>query len=181
MIKFTLALSAAALALTGTAYAAPGGFGGGFGKGGPSTRAEVTAHAETMFAKLDVNKDGMLDPKDAEARQGERFARLDANGDGSISQEEFAAAKQARGEKGGDKGKRGGKKGHGKMGHGMAKAADTNGDGAVSKAEFTAAALARFDRTDTNRDGTISKEERKAAKQAFKQMRKDGAANRAAQ
>lgn len=84
----------------------------------PQTRADVQAHVQKMFARLDTNHDGFVTKAEAEAAHGKmmgdmharmekRFAeagrprpdrgamfdRLDANHDGMISRQEFLAAK----------------------------------------------------------------------------------------
>ncbi len=158
MRKLTLTLSAAALALGGVAYAAPGMM-----HGGDMTRAEAEEKAVEMFARMDANDDGVLNEADREAHRNERFDRLDTDGDGSLSREEFFAK---HGRMHGDDGKDGknhrmGKRGdrHGKM---MEKA-DSDNDGSVSSAEFTTAMLTRFDEADADNDGTVTKEERRSA------------------
>lgn len=185
MRKLTLTLSAAALAIGGVAYAAPGGA-GGFDRDAPVTRAQAETRANAMFDRMDVNKDGKLDSADREARKGQRFDRMDANKDGSISREEFLAKRerpagtQAKPE--GRDGKHWGKRHHRGGGHGfMMKQADTNGDGAISKAEFVAAHLARFDASDANKDGTVTKEERRAAFEAKREQWKQNRAAKTAQ
>jgi len=197
MTKLTMAISAAALAVGGVAYAQmPDGHPKMDTNGdGVITRAEAQAHAEQMFDRLDVNHDGKLDQTDRqEMREKMRammFDKLDANHDGSISKAEFMAARPMghdgmRGDKGhrmadGDDGpgmdghKMGGHRmggGHGWKhrghGEGMMKMADTNGDGAISKSEFMAAAMKRFDTMDANHDGQVTKAERQAAREAMK-------------
>lgn len=140
----------------------------------PMTRADVEQRTNQTFARMDANKDGVLDQADRAAREKAAFDRIDANGDGAISPEEFAArgdqrreASQARAEDGQRQGPRQGSRmgrrgGSGAMGFGLARNADTDGDGAVTQAEFASAALARFDSVDANKDGTISREERRA-------------------
>jgi Ca2+-binding EF-hand superfamily protein len=192
MRKVSLAISAAALAFGGIAYAQmpmdhPKIDSNG---DGVITRAEAQAGAAAMFARLDVNKDGKLDKSDREARRAEMrekvFAMLDTNKDGSISKQEFMADRDFGHGRMGD-GHRGpggpgmgdgdgpGMDGHhGKQWghHGgmmkMAKMADTNHDGAISQAEFMAAADKHFDMVDTNKDGQITKEERDAARAKMK-------------
>ena len=208
---YILAGAAAALALVGCGasaqtndQAAHKGKRGGHGmmmmadanKDGNITRAEASAAATQLFAKMDANKDGKIDQEDRaamrEQRQAARFDKMDANDDGSISKDEFgnrgdrAASERPDGERmAGERGPRdgkrdgkgwGGKRG-GKGGMGMMRDADTNGDKAISAAEFQAASTARFDRMDANKDGTVTKAEMDAAHEAMKAERK---ANRAA-
>lgn len=149
------------------------------------TRAEATAHAEAMFARMDVNGDGRLSPEDREAgrerRAGEMFTRMDTDGNGSISRSEWDGAgelrearraqreerragagdgPQARGERGR------GYQGHrrGRMGMALMAQADRDGDRTVSRAEFLEASAQRFARMDTNGDGSVTAEERTAAR-----------------
>ena len=174
MRKITLALSAAAIMAAGGTAA----YAHNHGKMpmGDMTRAQAQEYAESRFAKMDVNSDGVISPADREARMAARFAAMDANSDGSISQDEFMAAHADRGE--GHKGHRMGRRGHG--GAMMMKMADANADGQVTKDEFVAAALAHFDKADADKNGTVTAEERKAAMQAmheeWRAKKKDGSA-----
>jgi hypothetical protein len=182
MKKLAIGLSAAVLALTGTAFAAhhEGRIKPDSNGDGVVTREESQAHALAMFAKLDVNNDGLLNAADHELRREQMrekmFAKLDADNNGSISQDEFMAFEgpgkhrkgmgKADGE-GPGKHHRRGMRGHG-GGMKMMKMADTNNDGAVSQDEFAAAAANRFARIDANNDGKISKEERQAHRQEMR-------------
>lgn len=170
MRKLHLSIATALLAATGLAIAAPA-------IAQPAakpdvTRAQVEAKAAEHFARMDVNRDGVLDAADREARRAKMFDRLDADNNGSISEAEFAARHAARaGHEGRDGAKRGGTKGHRMGGHrgmmggrmAMARMADTNNDNAISRAEFTAAALKHFDQADADNNGTVTQAERKAA------------------
>jgi hypothetical protein len=173
----------------------------------PLTRAQVEQRSAKAFGRLDANKDGVLNRADRQAardvRQQQRFARLDANDDGELNQadrearrkqafdrvdadhsggisyDEFAALRdqriERRGERrgpeaarferrrpGGPDGLRGAA-GRGRLGGaGIARRADADRDGSITQAEFAGAALARFDRVDANKDGTISADERPA-------------------
>jgi len=162
MRNFTLAISAAALmAASGTAAYAHN-----HGKmpEGDMTRAQAQQHAETRFAEMDVNNDGVINAADRQARLGQKFDTMDSNSDGMISRDEFMAAHAEKAGKG-HMGKRMGKRGHGMSM--IMKMGDTNQDGQVTKDEFIAAALARFDKADTNNDGIVTPEERKAAMKAM--------------
>ncbi|KRA80415.1 EF-hand domain-containing protein [Altererythrobacter sp. Root672] len=138
----------------------------------PMTRTDVEQRTNEAFARMDANKDGVLNQADREAREKSAFDRIDTNQDGAISPEEFAArggerreARQAKAEPDQRPGPRMGRRGPGgpgPMGFGLARNADTNGDGAVTQAEFASAALTRFDSADANKDGTLSREERRA-------------------
>lgn len=180
MKKLTLGLSIAALAIAGTAHAAPGG---GADRNATVTRAEAQAHATQMFARMDANKDGKLDAADGEARRNARFDRMDTNKDGQISREEFAANHRPARPEGAATGQRPDRaegkhrmghrgKGRGFHGGGMMRNADANGDKSISQAEFVAAALQRFDSMDANKDGQVTREERQAARTAMREQRK---------
>lgn len=102
MNKTFLTLSAAALALTGTALLAqprgpmtnPDNDGDG-----TVTRAEMQAHATDMFARMDANGDGRLDAEDRQAHQQQMFASADTDGDGELSQAEMQAMHAERAER----------------------------------------------------------------------------------
>ncbi|WP_428629842.1 EF-hand domain-containing protein [Sphingopyxis sp.] len=192
--KFSLLTLGAAL-IAVPVIAAPGAMGakGDADGNGMVTRAEAQAQATQMFAKLDANKDGKIDPADRAAQQAERqakmFAAIDADGNGSITKAEWdkhgadrAAKRAERGDKRADagalgEGKRHGMRGPGKRGGhhgmrgGMMAKADTNGDKAISQAEFQTAALARFDASDANKDGQVTAEERKAQRGEWRAKR----------
>jgi Ca2+-binding EF-hand superfamily protein len=159
------------------------------------SRADIQAHVQRMFARLDTNRDGFVTKDEAAAMKGARgdmhamtakgwsverpgardrgamFDRLDGNRDGVITREEFANAKPRAGERRA--------RGAGHMG-GMAMMgrmfglADANRDGKVSLQEATAAALQHFDMADLNRDGTLSPDERRQAHQRMKAQRQPG-------
>ncbi len=189
MKKLTLAISAAALAVTAgyTAFAAEtdGHRMMGAMADKTVTRAEASTHASAMFDKLDVNRDGKIDPADRTARQIERFRKIDTDANGAISQAEFLAAHARKsGERGMGRDRDGGamkERGmmrRGMMGHAggrempmvgmvMLKMADTNRDSVVSREEFVAAAMGHFDQADSNHDGKLTPDERRAAKQAM--------------
>lgn len=179
MKKTILALTAAAIALGGTAYAQNTTAAKQDWATKTVTRTEAQAKAAEMFTKMDANKDGKLDQADREAHRAERkqamFATLDTDKNGAISRDEFNAERgpRAGGEKGeGKGGHRMGKRhggGHGGMGMMMGQMADTNKDGAVSRAEFLAAHEAHFAKVDANKDGKITPDERKAAMAQMRQ------------
>lgn len=183
-----LGLSLATTALAGTAFAEQTMRGEG-DCGRMQTRAEVQTRSVAIFARMDANKDGKLDPADREARRNQMFDRLDTDKSGQISRAEFGtrssrsegmARREGAGREGGH-GKPGGWGGRGGRGHHggmmMGRMADANKDGAITQAEFTAAALQRFDASDANKDGQITKEERQAKHKA---MRDEWRAKRAA-
>ena len=195
-MKKTLIAGAALVALlSGTAtmaQPAPGQMRGpDANQDGIITQAEVRTQAQTMFARMDLTKDGKLDKADRDARMAERFKKLDTDGSGEVSLAEMTAAREAReakraermsmraeGGQGGQGGKWRGGPGMGKRGghggaHGAMRGAlmrmDANKDGAITLAEFEDGALERFKRQDTNNDGQVTKAEREAAREAMKQ------------
>jgi EF hand len=189
MKKITIALSLAALGLGGGAALAAQSLAPG--RDQTVARSDALARAGQMFARLDVNADGKLDPADREARRAAAFTRLDANKDGQISRDEFTAMRPPMGGPGmmrghgmgghrmggqgmsgegmGQRGDGQGMRGQGRGGMMLMRMADSNRDGAVSKDEFAAAAASRFDRADSNRDGQLTPAERQAARQAMRE------------
>lgn len=144
MRRFTLALSTAALAFSGAAFAQPAP---GMQRmpQGDVTRAQAQQRAEAAFAKMDANRDGTLNEADRAARKAAMFERLDANKDGQITKAEMTAAHSARQAKWeGRERKRDAKrpamtdaqKAERRDAH-FAKI-DTDGNGAISRAEFDA-------------------------------------------
>jgi len=190
------ALCAATLALAGSAHASPGNGVRDGAHHAPATRADAEAITDKLFARLDVDGDGQLTPKDREGHEAARFARLDADGNGALSPQEFAAGGPGpRGPRAGlgadvpgkdpmgphpeDRSPEG--HGPGPMGmHGMhpgpgmiGREADKDQDGSISKAEFKDATLARFDEADADHDGSLTKAERKDARKAHRGERSD--------
>lgn len=176
MRKLTLALSTAALAISGAAFAQPSP-GMQRAPQGDLTRAQAQQRAEAMFARMDANKDGTVNEADRAARKAAMFDRLDANRDGSITKAEMATAHAARADK------RDGRKAQradtaAAKGPAMTDAQkaerrdamfariDTDGNGAVSRAEF--------DAMQGMRDGKVGKRGGKAM------ARMDGAVDRQA-
>lgn len=168
MRKFTLAATAAVLATTAAvgyvtvpALAQAGG-------DGTATWAEAKAKADTMWVRLDVNKDGKLDQSDRDAKTGEMFAKIDTNKDGSINKDEFVAhhrtmmdgkGMDAKGDKppmagmdhdGPDGMEHGGMGGHGGRHHGGRGMGGGMGHGGP---------MAMLMMADANKDGTITRAE----------------------
>jgi hypothetical protein len=181
--------SAAALALVaGAAYAqAPANVGADPARGADMTRAQVEQRTTAMFARMDANKDGVLDAADREARKAQRgerraerlqarFAELDADKDGAISRAEFDAPRE-RVAQNARAGKRFGHRGDRMRGFGGRGLFKAGGDQSLTQAAFTAAALERFDRAAANKDGTVTGAERR---EAFKALREQRRAARAA-
>lgn len=190
MHKLTLALSTAALAMSGTALAQTAPTSSAKARApmaADMTRAQAQAKAEAAFAKMDANKDGTLDESDRAARHTMMFDRMDTDRNGAISRAEFDAMHAKRAEGRGDKGRMGGKMNHdgmnhdgmnhdgmmgGKMGAMMGKA-----DGPITRQAFVERALGMFDKADANRDGTVTQTERKSMRDTMrKQMQASPAA-----
>ena len=91
MRKVTLALSTAALAFSGAAFAQPAP-GAQRMPQGDMTRAQAQSRAEAAFVKMDANKDGTLNEADRAAHKAAMFDRLDANKDGQVTKAEMTAA-----------------------------------------------------------------------------------------
>lgn len=181
MKRFTLALSAAALAITavaaGAAYAQQHRMMADPMGDATVTRAEAQTKAAAMFDMRDVNHDGKLDQADRTAKIGQHFDQIDTNHDGALSRDEFVAAHmKPMGERGGPDQMGPGHKGrgHGMGDHGMRMmgAMDANHDSTVTRDEFIAGALKRFDAADANHDGKLTKDERRAAFSAHMQERR---------
>jgi hypothetical protein len=176
MRKLTLALSAASLAIAGTAFAqapaAPDGAGADHPHAWhrePMTRTDAQARADKLFARLDANGDGKIDAADRTARRDqrrdERFARLDADNNGAISRDEFAAAgdkarerfaEHAKGPEGQDGHKFGG---HGFGGQRVAWGGHRGMRGHHGGHGFGEGLAMAGKKADTDNDGAISKAE----------------------
>lgn len=146
MRNLTLALSAAALTISGAAFA----------QAAPTqpraakpdlTRAEAQTRAQAMFARMDGNGDGTLNEADRAVMQDRRFQQMDTDRNGALSRAEFEAMHAKRGERGGRMAKRAGAP------------AQTEAQKAERKAEM-------FARLDTDRNGSVSRAELDAARSA---------------
>lgn len=170
MRKLTLALSTAALAISGAAVAqaAPAPVRGPMPD---MTRAQVQARAEAAFARMDANKDGTLDQADRAAHHAMMFDRIDSDKNGSISRAEFDAMHAKRGDKaGGHRMARKGPGGHHGLMAGRMGARDGKAAQPTTRQAFVDRALAMFDRADANRDGTVTQAERKAVRDTLRQQ-----------
>ena len=184
MRKLTLALSTAALALAGAAVAqtAPNADRPHRMPQADMTRAQAQAHAETLFARFDANKDGTIDQADRAAKKAQMFDRMDTDKNGAISRAEFDAMHADRGGKREGKmahrgmrpGMQGGMRGHRGMMAGPMGEAKTP----LTEQAFVARALTMFDQADANHDGTVTVAERMAAKEAMRTQWKARAAAR---
>jgi hypothetical protein len=127
MRKIILSLAAAASALTATAANAQAT------PTAPETRAEAIAQADTRFAQMDTDHDGLVGPVEMQAYRAALHDRAIARGDDASAS--------------------GG--GRGGMGRGM-----RAGAASMTKAAFEARAGERFDRMDANHDGIVDAAER---------------------
>lgn len=174
MRKLTLAISTAALALSGTAMAqtAPAAPVKARAPMAEMTRAQAQERAETVFARRDANRDGTIDRADRQVRRGQMFERLDTDGNGAISRAEFDAmtAKLAA-----DRTERAhaGKQRMARMAARAERAA-----GPMTRQAFVDRALTRFDRADADRDGTVTPGERKALRESMRGQWRARAAER---
>lgn len=142
MRKLTLALSTAALVLSGAAAAqtAPAERPARAAKP-DMTRAQAQARAEAMFDRMDANRDGTLDEADRAAMKSAMFDRLDTDRNGAISPAELAA-------RGGDRG-----------GMGQHRMAKREGAPATTDAQKAERRAQMFARIDTDRNGSLSRAE----------------------
>ena len=198
MNKTFLTLSAAVLALTGTAAIAQhrGGENPDTDGDGRITLAEMQATSAQRFARMDANGDGVLNANDRAAVGAEMFAQADTDGNGELTAAEMKAAHEARkanrperGDRADRRGRRGGDR-SARMAEHFAKA-DTDQSGGLSQAELAAMHEARGERgkrgnrggkrggmflsADANGDQAISRAEFDAAVQArFAKLDSDG-------
>ena len=91
----TLSLAAVVLAGAGAAYAQAGSA----PDRAPLTRAAAEQRSAAMFARMDANRDGVLDRADREARRKAAFDRLDADDSGTISADERSARRAMHSER----------------------------------------------------------------------------------
>lgn len=183
MKKLTLGLTVAALALTGTAYAAqgPAPRDGEARRNAVTTVNDVQERAARRFQRLDANQDGRIDRTDgAERRAGRlqrRFERLDTDDNGTLSRSEFVARPAVGQGRQGAEGRRG--QGmrrfamRGGNGQRMIRRADADRNGFVTQAEFTAQAVQRFGRMDVDRDGRVTGRERQSARAQMRERRQE--------
>lgn len=213
LIAATAALSLFLLASPAEAQGRRGGPGarpGGSGRGGPGggsgggARPQIPSPQQVVSA-LDTDGDGKISTAEAQAagRRGQFVLRADADGDGFVTLAELQAARQAMGQRGKKKGRRGQGQspfakldadGDGKISTAEAQAAgaqraakimaaDADGDGFVTQAELQAHAQAQavdatFKRLDKNNDGTLDASELSGRRaQKVKQADADGDGN----
>jgi Ca2+-binding EF-hand superfamily protein len=124
--------------------------------------------SEDLFAKLDMDKDGIVKAEEVAESQKAAFERLlkngDIDGDGKLSREEYAASTKAT-ETPRQPGRGGGAPGQARPGgppidpREMFARMDRNQDGKISKDEAPPRIQENFDRIDANSDGALSPEE----------------------
>ena len=155
-VKTSIAL-AATLLLASNAHA------------GPQTASKPMDHS-----KMKMDHASMQMPATPEARAkmaNTMFDKIDTNKDGQISRAEFDA--HHAGMKGEGKGGHGMGMGGHRDGMEMFERADANADGKLTLAEASAKVLDMFDKADANKDGTVTPEERRAAMMAWMDSHRD--------
>ncbi len=156
MRKLTLTLSVAALALAGTVAAQPDRASGERAergeRSGPITREQHGQRTAAMFARLDVNGDGVIDAQDRAARKAARFDRLDADGNGEVTLAEMQAAHAQRRTRGGQPDAERQARGAERLQAQFARL-DTDGSGGISRAEMDAAKGTRAQNRSASADG----------------------------
>ena len=167
----TLILSGAAILAIGvTAHASPDA---DTNQDGTITHSEFVTNAQLKFETADLDRDGYLSESEREQartarrenKQAGRFDRLDANDDGIVSEDEFAAAAEMRGQRtrsdgdrSGRRGSRGPRKAKGSPQERLAEI-DINGDGLVSFQEHMAGANVLFEKLDADQNGVLEQGE----------------------
>jgi hypothetical protein len=121
---------------------------------------------QQMFALIDENGDGLVNPDEAAGRQEAVFTAMDADADGFVTPEEHDAAHPGMGAGMGPGMGMGMGAGQGMQASPMQqqvlaraerfKAMDTDADGRVSQAEFMAAGQTRFAEADLDKDGQVT-------------------------
>lgn len=112
---------------------------------------EVGGLAESMFDRLDANRDGIVTRDEVEAARGRVFDRLDADHDGAASAAEIEAAREAAR-------KRGMKR--------LSRVADLRAN--------MASPSERFEAMDLDKDGKLSRQEFVGASPWFDRISKNG-------
>lgn len=123
----------------------------------------LRARRAKVFARIDMNRDGVIDAAEREASLKRWFARRDLNTDGRLSYEELRAARKRwlawRGTAPQRRaGRQGAPQGDASRQRGIARF-DRNADGVISFAELRAARADRMEAIDRNRDGRVSYDE----------------------
>lgn len=147
------------------------------------SQAEFVGQRVQRLTAADADRDGSVTAEEmraaAEARKSARadarFQRLDANGDGSISRAEFDAPRAGRAEALPQRAAR-----HGGPARMAQRSQRAEARGPVSIAEAQNKAEQAFTRLDADRDGFLTAAERRAGKQAMREQRRAGMAERRA-
>jgi len=105
----------------------------------PAPRAAPTRKQDSIFAQLDLNRDGTISFAEVTAARRAVFTRLDGDRDGSLSRSEFAATSGARARR-------------------FAQL-DRNRNGRISLGEYLDDGRIRFRAADQNKDGRLSRTE----------------------
>lgn len=108
------------------------------------------------FQHKDRNRDGQLTPDEVPGMPAHVFAKIDRDDSGQLDPEEMRKAHRRRGMKPGHK--RGLLK---RLARRMFERTDINGDGKITRDEMRAAADRRFERMDADNSGDVSREELK--------------------
>jgi hypothetical protein len=161
MRSMYLAGAAIAMAVAGTAVVPAGA------QAQPNGRS---GGAAALFNQIDANQDGRVHWDEVWSFVQRRFAEADRDRSGSLSEEEMAAAMQARwaerrrappeGGTGGAPGPRGGEQpDFARLAGNMFRALDANGDRRVTLDEIQPAVQARFRWLDANMDNVVDRSE----------------------
>lgn len=141
------------------------------------SQAEFVGQRVARLTAADADRDGSVTGEEmrvvAQARRTERadarFERLDADDNGAVSRAEFAAAGEARADRGG---RRAG--GHRGPGRGMGQqAAGMGARGPIVIAEAQTRAEQGFARLDGDSDGYVTAEEGRAGRMAMREQRRE--------
>ena len=96
-----------------------------------------SALGDATFSAIDLDHNGTIDEREAQASGGAVFGRLDAGKDGSLNASEI----------------------EGRLTPEVLKAADPNADGALNAEEYAALITARFKLVNTDADGRVNESE----------------------
>jgi len=122
-----------------------------------SARAQVAPAA--LFARADINNDGVVARVEFDLSRESLFALADANDDGRITLSELRGL---RPEQGRDRRRRPDREAMGQL-----RAIDANNDHAISLSEFRASGAGRFRQADADRNGVLSGNEAAAFARAM--------------
>jgi Ca2+-binding EF-hand superfamily protein len=106
-------------------------------------QAQAAPTPQELFARADLNHDGVLTRAEFQASRVSRFHALDRNGDGYLSLADLPGPARLL------------SPGAPRL-RGLLNAFDTDRDGRVSLDEFIAGSMRLFDAADTNRTGAVT-------------------------